>query len=318
MPGHFLALMMMMGNVFQVIAGTALAMPALLLLALIAGRRGHAASCLWGAARLARAGFALAAAGCVYFWFYYSLVFGIEPGPPAAAAEALRAGLWLAVGLWLAGVGCTWLILKRSETFPVPAAPDADSGISLEKGAPPAEARLELGDLQPVPWLCLAAVLLFIGAMFSLGGIFAAPPQGMEADTYIRTLARSALHAAFSDISLAGGAALALLWMLRDRPQLADEATFCAAARWCAIWACVGFFPGVIDHWGDLILTATHGADVRITPAAVLRSAAFFRTLMLAFWMAPLCVPRLARSAWAVLTPWPIALIVAPLAGVMM
>ena len=48
MTGHILAFMMLLGNVFQVLASTALALPLLLALTLAVGRRGHGRLCLWG------------------------------------------------------------------------------------------------------------------------------------------------------------------------------------------------------------------------------------------------------------------------------
>ena len=65
MTGHILAFMMLLGNVFQILASTALALPAVLALTLTVGRRNHGRLSLWGGAKLARLSLAVALAGCV-------------------------------------------------------------------------------------------------------------------------------------------------------------------------------------------------------------------------------------------------------------
>lgn len=307
MTGHILAFMMLLSNVFQVLAGTALALPLVLALTLAVGRRSHGRLCLWGGARLARLCLATALAGCVYYWFYYSLVFGIEPGPPAALADAMRKNLYLAVGCWAAGLGCVYLAYRKATAFPVP-----DATEPLE------ESRYDISVVLPVLLAGLGAAVCFTVAFFSMEGVFGTPPQGMDQTTYLTTLLRKTLHSAFGDLSFAGGAGVVLVCMLRDRAELADPAHFEKAARWCALWGVVGFLPGCIDQWSNLLLSGIylHGPTPGVV--GVLRSPLFFRTLFMLLSLLIFCRPGLARSLGLCMLPWLLVLLVAPLVGVLM
>lgn len=307
MTGHILAFMMLLGNVFQVLASTALALPLLLALTLAVGRRGHGRLCLWGGTKLARLCLATAIAGCVYYWFYHSLVFGIEPGPPAELAVPMKRNLMLAVACWAAGLGLLYLGYRKTAAFPVPPAE-----------TPLEESRYDLARVLPALLPGLAACVCFTAAFFSMEGVFGTPPQGMDQTTYLLTLLRKTLRSAFGDLSLAGGAAAALLCLLRDRPEVANPSHFEKAARWCALWGIVGFLPGCIDQWSNLLLSGLYLPDPTPGVTAVLRSPLFFRTLFLLCWLALFCRPALARSLGFCLFPWLLVLLVAPLTGVMM
>lgn len=307
MTGHILAFMMLLGNVFQVLASTALALPLLLALTLAAGRRGHGRLCLWGGTRLARLCLAVAVAGCVYYWFYYSLVFGIEPGPPEALAIPMKRNLMLAVACWAAGLAFLFQGYRKTAAFSTPSA-----------ALPPEEDRYDLARVLPALLPGLAACLCFTAAFFSMEGVFGTPPQGMDQATYLATLLRKTLRGAFGDLSLAGGAGAVLLCLLRDRPEVADPARFATAARWCALWGAVGFLPGCIDQWSNLLLSGVWLPGPAPGVTAVLRSPLFFRSLFLLFWLAAFCRPALVRSPGFCLIPWLLTLLVAPLTGVMM
>lgn len=307
MTGHLLAFMMLLGNVFQVLAGTALALPLLLAATLIAGRRGHGRLCLWGGAKLARLCLAAALAGCVYYWFYYSLVFGIEPGPPAALAGAMKKNLWLAVACWGAGLACVFLGHRKAAPFPAAAA-----------GLPPDADRYDMKATLPTVIAGVVAVVFFFVAFFSMEGVFGAPPQGMDQATYLLTLLRKTLHSAFSFLSFAGGAGVLLLCMLRDRPEVAAASDFERAARWCAFWGFVGFLPGCIDQWSSFIVSVLYLPGPAPGVAGALRSPLFFRTLFMLFWLLVFCRPGLARSLGFCIVPWLLVLLAAPLTGVMM
>lgn len=307
MTGHILAFMMLLGNVFQVLASTALALPLVLALTLAAGRRSYGRLCLWGGAKLARLCLAVALAGCVYYWFYYSLVFGIDPGPPAALADAMRKNLYLAVGCWAAGLACVYFGYRKAKDLSLP-----DTDTPLETS------RYDLGLVMPVILPGLVAGVCFTVAFFSMEGVFGTPPQGMDQTTYLLTLLRKTLHSAFGDLSLAGGAGVVLACMLRDRPELQEAAHFEKVVRWCALWGVIGFLPGCIDQWSDLILSGLylHGPMPGVT--GVLRSPLFFRTLFLLCSLLFFCRPALARSLGLCMLPWLLVLFIAPLTGVMM
>ena len=307
MTGHILAFMMLLGNVFQLLAGTALALPLVLALTLVAGRRSHGRLCLWGGARLARLCLAVALAGCVYYWFYYSLVFGIEPGPPAALADAMRNNLYLAVGCWAAGLACVYLGYKKVASFP-----------KLGDQTPLEESHYELAGVMPTLLLGLAACVCFTVAFFSLEGVFGTPPQGMDQTTYLLTLLRKTLHSAFGDLSLAGGAGVAIVCLLRDRKELETPAHFEKAARWCALWGVIGFLPGCIDQWSSHIVDDIFLNVPTSSVIGALRSPLLFRTLFMLCWLLVFCRPGLARSLGFCVLPWLLVMIVAPLTGVMM
>ncbi len=307
MTGHILAFMMLLGNVFQILASTALALPAVLALTLAVGRRSHGRLCLWGGAKLARLSLAVTLAGCVYYWFYYSLVFGIEPGPPAELAGAMRNNLYLAVGCWAAGLACVYLGYKKAASFPV-----------LDERTPLEESRYALARVLPTLIPGLVACVCFTVAFFSMEGVFGTPPQGMDQTTYLVTLLRKTLHSAFGDLSLAGGAGVALVCMLRDRKELAEPSHLEKAARWCALWGVIGFLPGCIDQWSNLILSGIYLNGPTPGVVGVLRSPLFFRTLFMLCWLLVFCRPSLARSLGFCMLPWLLVMIVAPLTGVMM
>ena len=106
--------------------------------------------------------------------------------------------------------------------------------------------------------------------------------------------------------------------VLRDRKELAEPAHFEKAARWCALWGVIGFLPGCIDQWSNLILSGIYLNGPTPGVIGVLRSPLFFRTLFMLCWLLVFCRPGLARSLGFCVLPWLLVMIVAPLTGVMM
>ena len=227
-----------LGNLQALLAQTAQALPFLILMTLLAGRKGNAALCLWGGRQLLRLGLFCAALSLPLFPLMLLLETLRQPQMPPLA-DLLVQPASVALLAWLPATLLLWGLLRASRHWP-----DATD---------PAITAYRTTDLRLTLWGCLLALLLFLLGSLLSTGLLLEPPQGMERSNFILLQIRQALHLLFRYLSLAGGAALLWLWYLRHRAPLTDERAFTLAIRWCAVWAVVGYLPSIIDFWSTLL-----------------------------------------------------------------
>ncbi len=136
--------------------------------------------------------------------------------------------------------------------------------------------------------LSLLAALSFFAAQALPSCPFAGLPEGMSIFRAVMAITLSSFHVFFTYLGAAGGLTL---WYLSRKPQMIqhwggtkeDEQH---AARWCTLWAMIGYIPSCLDRWGITIGFALRPGNM---PAAI---AGRIPTLT-AFSLATVC--------WAVL-----------------
>lgn len=282
-----------LGNLQALLAQTAQALPFLILMTLLASRKGNAALCLWGGRQLLRLDLSCAALSLPLFPLMLLLETLRQPQmPPLADLLVQPAGVALLA--WLPATLLLWGLLRASRHWP-----DATD---------PAITAYRTTDLRLTLWGCLLALLLFLLGSLLSTGLLLEPPQGMERSNFILLQIRQALHLLFRYLSLAGGAALLWLWYLRHRAPLTDERAFTLAVRWCAVWAVVGYLPSIIDFWSTLLaalLRSLHsGVPFDIMPQMNALILSVLAALAIISWSVFLYRPRKARNLVLQLLPW--------------
>ena len=293
-------------------------LPFMAALALILGRRGHAAFCLAGAAALAGTGLALSAAWPV-------LVAGdalVQLSQVADAPLARRlaafftpagAGISLSVALWCAGLGCAWLgrraCLHKAAALP----PGADSYSARAM-------RLPLAAL-------LAAGACALAAFALRNWPFAGLPPGLDVWRAAAAILKHACRAYFTAFTSGGAIGLLLAAHVARRGwngRPLSDAEAAGGLRWCAVWAVAGSVPQLLERWGlALGLWLRGGAGMPAEAHAALFQLAALAplTLAVAAWAAVLVAraPQrrlaLAPAALALLllsvsAPWALRLLV--------
>ncbi len=239
-------------------AAAAAGLPAVLALTLLAGRRGNARLCAFGAGRMARLAFRLAPLGIfcavgdhlglivqLRGWAGLAGLYPLHPAMLPATSAALA---------WLAGMVCLFFYLKADAAAPLPALPEADQRrVKGRKTAPdPALSQWEAPEFRSRLILALAALGCFFAALALLRWPFAGLPQGMELSAAAEAVLSTSIHDLFAALSPAGAAALLALTCLRTGPEGAPPAedALRKAGRWCALWALLGYIPRCLDRWG--------------------------------------------------------------------
>lgn len=282
-----------LGNLQALLAQTAQALPFLILMTLLAGRRGNAALCLWGGRQLLRLGLLCAAVALPLFPLMLLPEALRRPQMPPLADLLVQPAV-VALLAWLPATLLLWALLRASRHWP----DTADPGITAYR----------TGDLRLTLWGCLLALLLFLLGSLLSTGLLLDPPQGMQRSDFILLQIRQGLHLLFRYLSLAGGAALLRLWQLRPQRPLTDDRTFSLAVRWCAVWAVVGYLPSIIDLWSTLLaalLRSLHsGIPFDILPQMHALVLSVLAALAIIGWSVFLYRPLKARSLVLQLLPW--------------
>ena len=266
-------------------ANAAATLPLMAALALILGRRGHAALCLAGAAALTGLGLWLSAA-------WPALVIGdalMQLSRAGAASAGARlgafftpagAGISLSVALWLTGMGCAFAGRRAC----------AHAAAALPPGADSYRARAVREPLTAL----FAAAACALAAFALRNRPFPGLPLGMDVGRAAGAVLKHAFRAYFAALASGGSVGL-LLAACRARrgsfhgPLTAAEAAGCV--RWCAVWAVAGCLPQLLERWGVALglLLRGGGATVPGNPHAAL------------FQLVPLGLLTLACAAWAML-----------------
>ncbi|MTJ91442.1 MAG: spidroin-2 [Desulfovibrio sp.] len=270
-------------------ASAASAMPVIIALTLATGRRGNARLSAIGAHTLARyaAGLAflgpLLAVGGVLALLAgvrgsQHMLDGISPWMPAMLPYSTS------VIAWLAGITCLlgYLVADKTTT----SQPRAEKDYWQ-----PGQIGVRVG-------LALLAALCFFMAQVLPNWPFSGLPQGLTMADVALTVLSSTLHEYFTALAPAGSVALLVLSLktASGSASLApdDEQR---AARWCALWAMVGFIPRCIDRWGLVIGISLRSGPL---PQGVAEQALGLvpTTLAIACWVALFALRAPRKLYW--------------------
>lgn len=321
-PDTLLTLWHWCASLLGIAANAAATLPLMAALALILGRRGHAAVCLAGAGALAGLALRLAAAWPLLVLTNAMVQLSLATHAPlkncvAALFTPAGAGISLSVAVWLCGAACAWLGRKACATSAARLSPAADR-------YPVRAVRVPLCAL-------LAAAFCALAAFALKNWPFAGPPPGMDLWRVAGAVGKHACRSYFLALT-AGGAVGLLLAAAVARKRAAappglpapDPAETAGAVRWCALWAVAGAVPHLLERWGLTVGVWLRG-DAAPPPgnphaAAIQVAALGLLTLAVAAWAAilagrqPLRRLPLARAGMALLllaasAPWALALI---------
>ena len=268
-------------------ASAASALPVIIALTLATGRRGNARLSALGAHTLARCAALLAFLGPLLsvggvlallagVRGTQHMLDGISPWMPAMLPYTT------AVLAWLAGITCLlgYLVADKAATQP-------KAGQDYWQ---PGQIGLRIG-------LSLLAALCFFVAQVLPNWPFSGLPQGITMSDVALAVLSSTLHEYFTALAPAGSVALLVLSFKTATGSAAlapaDEQR---AARWCALWAMVGFIPRCIDRWGLVIGISLRSGPL---PQGVAEQAMGLvpTTLAIACWVA-LFVLRAPRKLY--------------------
>lgn len=228
-------------------AKAAVALPVITALTLFTGRRGNARLCAFGARSLTKLNLVLAVLGPLLVAAgVLALLAGLR------GAEHMLDGLsfWMpamrpyaaAILAWIAGLFCLllYLAIDRKTALPAPA-----SG----------QERWQPGQIGLRAAFSLLAALCFFAAQTLPNWPFSALPQGLSMKDAALAVLSSSTHEYFTAFAPAGSIALLVLALnqrIAGSGKLGpdDEQK---AARWCALWAMIGYIPRCIDQWGMVI-----------------------------------------------------------------
>ncbi|MGE9985911.1 spidroin-2 [Desulfovibrio sp. SGI.169] len=243
------------GGLLGIGMNAAAALPLIIALTLLIGRRGQARLCAYGAARLAGLTFGLSWLALPgMFAALHSLLSGLSAAGQRMSAISLASppmlGCSLPLLLWLAGILCAALLRRACVGAPLP------------PRRRPEEDRHATAAIKGRLLLCALTALCFFSTYVLHNWPFIALPPGMDLGRAAGAVFSNALHKYFMAFTPAG--ALALLFLLRARRGAAaagfDENQTALAARWCALWATVGYIPFCLDRWGILLGYLLRGA----------------------------------------------------------
>lgn len=200
-------------------AQAAAALPLVMLLTIMIGRRSHLELVQYGFECLRRLTLCLALPGLFGFLLPVLLILGRWPHDvtlaslfhPVILPWTLASLAWLAAFVWLA-------IVRLSAICS-----------------------------------CLVPLFLALAALVLSNWPFAGLPQGMDSATVFAVLALQAGHRLFLGLSLAGGLALVLVHFWESGFVSSGEGNRAGARRWLSFWACLGAVPFLVDRWGIVI-----------------------------------------------------------------
>ncbi|GEM_PF-1100552 len=265
----------------------AAALPVILALTLLAGRRGNGRLCAAGARRLTRLTFGLGLLGPLLTAASLASTI-ISIGGSGSDISGL--GLWddavlpytTTVLAWIAGLCCLWLVTWMDRNSPLATSQTSDvsgattggrssrghSARKARRATPPAEGdaaadRLDTDALHGRLFLYLMAIACFFAAHALPNWSFSGPPQGLDWSRMVSAVLGTATHDYFTNFAPAGAVALlAISLALRERDGTAAAMPIKSvlavpdmekAVRWSALWAMIGYIPRCIDRWGLFI-----------------------------------------------------------------
>ena len=323
-PDTLLTLWHWCASLLGVAANAAATLPFMAALALLIGRRGHAAFCLAGARALAGLALWLSAAWPLLVVTDALVQLSLATQAPlktclAALFTPAGAGISLSVAAWLCGVGFLWFGRRACAVSAAQLSPAADRYPVRAVGAP-------LGAL-------LAAAFCALCAFALRNWPFAGLPPGMDVWRVAGVVGKHACRTYFMAFTSGGAMGLALVAvrvsaMARSQtpaPQGHPDTTeIIGAVRWCAFWAVAGALPHLLERWGLTVGVWLRGSSAPLPGnphAAVIQVVALgLLTLALGAWAAllvgrqpvrrlPLAWAGLALLLLAVSAPWALALI---------
>ena len=271
----------------------AAALPLIIALTLLIGRRAQARFCAYGASRLAGLAFGLSWLGLpVMLGSLYGLLSGLRAAghnmTDISFGSPARLTYSLPLRLWLTGIICAGLLRR------------ACAGAPLPPRRRPQEDRYTTSMINGRLWLCGLTALCLFSTYVLRDWPFIALPPGMDLGQAATAVFSNALHKYFMAFAPAG--ALALLFLLRARHGAAaagfDEVQTALATRWCALWATVGYIPFCLDRWGIIL-----GYLLRGTPPDWLLAQAYALiplTAAVACWGTLLGMANPLRRSWLI------------------
>lgn len=259
------------------------AMPFLIALGLIIGRRGHAYFCLLGSRKISRLAIGLAWAGIFYFPLNYLAVV-----LPYGFNKSILSSILLPQGRpWLVATLCCF-----AGIFSLYLATATLKGLRL----PPGDDRYQFRFIRNIFLLYSLSSLAFLIALFMEHWPFAGLPEGMSVERAAMAIARNSLRRFFQAFSPAGAFALLYAAWIFAQPALkkfSHEKS--AALRWFAFWAVAGAAPNLFISWALQLLSRGRTAAPGLGGMPVLPGL-LFQTLAIAIWVWVIWRP--AKSSW--------------------
>lgn len=223
------------------------ALPLIMALELIFGRRGNGRFCLFGTARLLDFALCLSISGlCYYPLSYLSQILVFDSRVSLWAPFFSLPGMpWSSALLaWITG----FLILMACRML-FPASP------------PGPQDKYPFKFIKKPFSALLGAAFCFWGSFMLVRWPFAGLPQGLDLERAALAIAHDAFRHYFMAFSPAGAFSLAYIAVnLRALEQTATAWQISMAFRWFAFWAALGYIPGLLQNWAVAMGLGYRGA----------------------------------------------------------
>lgn len=204
--------------------------------------------------------------------------------PPVTFLAPAMLPITLTALIWLAGLFCAWLLKRSFARAPLPLVRQNTE-----------DDRYATAAVRGRVVLSLLAAGCFFACYLTRSWPFAGLPAGLTAYDVFSAVLSNAVHSYFTAFAPAGALALLSLAIARHSfPGGLSDDDAQRAARWCALWAMIGYLPFCLDRWGIVIGYALRGHGLPDALWTQLPTLALL-TAAIACWSALFALPRPLR-----------------------
>lgn len=274
----------------KIFADAAAALPLIIALGLVAGRRGNGRFCLWASEKLLGLALPLSFAGPAYILLrYFSLLLPYNTRGASLLAPLLESsGMAYTSSIIAWTAGALALYLAQGALAPALFRHNAETD------------RYKLSFIKFPLALCLLAAFVFFLTFILLNWPFAGLPQNLDWPRAAMAVCRNAVRHYFMAFCPAGAIALLYAFHVYSGNCPASEAQKHNSLRWCAIWAAIGYLPYSLQKWGLALGLALRGnADSLMGSIAsqILALSLLAMAIVCWFWLF-FCKKQRAAIAW--------------------
>lgn len=220
----------------------AAALPLIIAMGLVFGRRGNGLFCLWGNSRLACLAIFLSLVGpfCILGNYLLQMLAINARDYIAPFFSAPGMNYSLSLLLWIVGMASLFYGARMLD------AALAETPLGTND-------QYELKYLKRTIWPLLFAAILFFGTFITGHWPFGGFPAELSEEKVIMAVMRNAARSYFMAFAPAGALACAYAVHGSARARNFDPNLVHAGVRWCAIWAFAGYLPHCLQNLGIML-----------------------------------------------------------------
>lgn len=220
----------------------AAAMPLIIVMGLVFGRRGNGVFCLWGSSRLAGLAIFLSLAGplCILGNYLLQMLAINARDYFTTFFSAPGLNYSLSLFIWLAGMALLFYGARMLEC-------------ALVKTPLDKHDQYELKNIKKIIWPLLLAATFFFATFITGHWPFAGFPAEISEERVVMAILRNAARTCFMAFAPAGALACAYAAQGMAKARNFNPGLLQAGIRWCALWAFVGYLPYCLQNLGIML-----------------------------------------------------------------